>query len=59
MFLQWASINTILSDTGKPTGYKTSRCSLIECLFHPTHNKLSAFKWTYLDPLSISIVYSN
>ncbi|CAG8875842.1 unnamed protein product [Penicillium salamii] len=44
----------ILSDTGEPTGYETSGSSLIEFLFHPTYDKLSAFKWTGPDPLSLS-----
>jgi len=44
----------ILSDAGEPAGYETSGSSLIECLFHPTYDKLSAFKWTGPDPLSMS-----
>ncbi|KAK9847703.1 hypothetical protein MYU51_018319 [Penicillium brevicompactum] len=44
----------ILSDTIKPAGYKTLGSSLIEYLFHPTYDKLLAFKWTGPDPLSMS-----
>ncbi|CAG8386478.1 unnamed protein product [Penicillium salamii] len=44
----------ILSDAGEPAGYETLGSSLIECLFHPTYEKLSAFKWTGPDPLSMS-----
>jgi len=44
----------ILSDAGEPTGYEVSGSSLIECLFHPAYDKLSAFKWTGPDPLSMS-----
>ncbi|KAJ5203011.1 hypothetical protein N7449_005090 [Penicillium cf. viridicatum] len=43
----------ILSDGGEPVGCGTLGSSLIECLFHPTYDKLSAFKWTGLDPLSM------
>lgn len=43
----------ILSDGGEPAGCETSGSSLIECLFHPTYDKLSAFKWTGPDPLSM------
>ncbi|KAK9847928.1 hypothetical protein MYU51_017397 [Penicillium brevicompactum] len=44
----------ILSDAGEPAGYETLGSSLIECLFHPTYNKLLASKWTGPDPLSMS-----
>jgi hypothetical protein len=43
-----------LSNEGEPVGYETSGSSLIECLFHPTYDKPSAFKWTGPDPLSMS-----
>ncbi|KAK9847300.1 hypothetical protein MYU51_019619 [Penicillium brevicompactum] len=43
----------ILPGEGEPAGYDTSRSSLIECLFNPTYDKLSAFKWTIPDPLSM------
>jgi hypothetical protein len=44
----------ILSDEVEPAGYETSGSSSIECFFHPTYDKLSAFKWTGPDPLSMS-----
>ncbi|CAG8024071.1 unnamed protein product [Penicillium nalgiovense] len=44
----------ILSNEGEPAEYETSGSSLIECLFDPTYDKLSAFKWTGPDPLSMS-----
>ncbi|KAK9847187.1 hypothetical protein MYU51_020351 [Penicillium brevicompactum] len=44
----------ILSDEGETAGYETSGSLLIEGLFYPTYDKLSAFKWTGPDPLSIS-----
>jgi hypothetical protein len=44
----------ILSDESEPAGYETSESPLIECFFHPTYDKLSAFKWTGPDPLSMS-----
>ncbi|CAG8131809.1 unnamed protein product, partial [Penicillium salamii] len=44
----------IVSDAGEPAGYDTLGLSLIECLFHPTYDKLLAFKWTGPDPLSMS-----
>jgi hypothetical protein len=44
----------ILSDAVEPAGYETSGSSLIEFIFHPTYDKLSAFKWTGPDPLSMS-----
>jgi len=44
----------VLSDEGEPAGYETSGSSLFECIFHPTCDKLSAFKWTGPDPLSMS-----
>ena len=42
----------ILSGAGEPAGYEISGSSLIECLFHPTYDKLSAFKRMGPDPLS-------
>ncbi|KAI3092208.1 hypothetical protein CBS147333_10241 [Penicillium roqueforti] len=44
----------IPSDEGEPAGDETSGSSVIECLFHPTYEKLSAFRWTGPDPLSMS-----
>ncbi|CAG8096579.1 unnamed protein product [Penicillium salamii] len=44
----------IPSDESGPAGYDTSGSSLIECLFHPTCDKLPAFKWMGPDPLSMS-----
>ncbi|CAG8150935.1 unnamed protein product [Penicillium salamii] len=44
----------ILSDESEPAGYETSGSPLIECFFHLTYDKLSAFKWTGPDPLSMS-----
>ncbi|CAG7937171.1 unnamed protein product [Penicillium salamii] len=44
----------IPSDESGPAGYDTSGSSLIECLFHPTCDKLLAFKWMGPDPLSMS-----
>ena len=41
-------------DEGEPAGYETQGSSVIECFLHPTHDKLSAFKWTGPDPLSMS-----
>jgi hypothetical protein len=38
----------------EPAGKEASGSSLIECLFQPTYNKLSAFKWTGPDHLSMS-----
>jgi hypothetical protein len=44
----------ILSDEVEPAGYETSGSSSIKCFFHPTYDKLPAFKWTGPDPLSMS-----
>lgn len=44
----------ILSDGSGPAGYECSGSSSIECVFHPTCDNLSAFKWTGPDPLSMS-----
>jgi hypothetical protein len=44
----------ILSDESEPAGYETSGPPSIECFFRPTYDKLSAFKWTGPDPLSMS-----
>ncbi|CDM38576.1 unnamed protein product [Penicillium roqueforti FM164] len=38
----------IPSDEGEPAGDETSGSSVIECLFHPTYEKLSAFSDLFL-----------
>ncbi|CAG8222815.1 unnamed protein product [Penicillium salamii] len=43
----------IFSDAGEPAGYETLGSSLIECLFHPTYDKLLAFMWTGPDPIHV------
>ncbi|CDM38554.1 unnamed protein product [Penicillium roqueforti FM164] len=42
------------SNRGEPAGCSNQRSSMIECLFHPSLDDLSGFKWTGPDPLSIS-----
>jgi hypothetical protein len=49
-----ANSRQTLSDEGELAGYETSTSSLIECLFHPTYDRLLASKWTGPDPLSMS-----
>ena len=44
----------IPSDKGESVGYETQGSSVMECFFYPTYKKLSVFKWTGPDPLSMS-----
>jgi hypothetical protein len=44
----------ILSEEIEPSRYETQGSSVIECFLHPAYDKLSAFKWTGPDPLSLS-----